>query len=323
MTSEIRTDPFRGRRQLVTGAAGFIGSHLCAALARRGSAKVHAVDNLLFGDWGNIAQSSRVRAHAIDLRDVDVDGFRELLEGVDVLFHFAAQKLNNATSAEDLIATNVAATYRLFEAAASVGVRKIVFASSLYAHGRTSLPPLREDEFVAPDTLYGVTKWTGEGMLRSIQSTATLDTVALRLFFTYGPRQYVGLGYPSVIVTNFNRMLRGEAPLVNGSGEQRLDYVYIDDVVDAVLRAASSSAVGIVNIGSGHAVSINDLTRVMREVAEFKLPPRQGPADWTDGTHRQADPSKANRALGWRASTPLAEGLANVWHWMQAQEPAC
>jgi len=313
----------RDKRHLVTGAAGFIGSHLCSALAAHGSHEVRALDNLLFGDWKNVADTASIRPQAVDLRDIDIAGFRSLLEGVDVLFHFAAQKLNNATSTEDLIATNISATNRLIEAAAQAGVRKIVFASSLYAHGRTSLPALREDDPVTPNTLYGVTKLTGEGMLRSIRRETGIETVALRLFFVYGPRQYVGLGYPSVIITNFERMLRGEAPIVNGSGEQRLDYTFIDDVVEAVLRAASCDVSGTFNIGSGYAVSINELTQAMREVAGFEEPPGSGAPDWTEGSHRQADTALATQSLGWTARTALPAGLQRVWRWMQEREPAC
>ncbi|NKB87451.1 MAG: NAD-dependent epimerase/dehydratase family protein [Acidobacteria bacterium] len=310
----------REHRYLVTGAAGFIGSHLCRALAQLDGAEVRAVDNEMFGRWGSTGETGNIQAIDADIRGLDATDWARDLDGIDTVFHLAAQKLNNATSSDDLLATNLVATNRLFEAAVSAGVRRIVFASSLYAHGRTSAPALREDDRAEPPTLYGVTKLAGEGMLRTLQARNGIETVSLRLFFVYGPRQYVGLGYPSVIVRNFERLLGGEQPQINGTGQQRLDYVYIADVVEAFLRAAHGDFTGVCNIGSGTAISVNELTAAMCRVSGADDDAKSAPADWTDGTFRAADTSRASKVLGWTASTALDEGLSEVWDWLRTRD---
>ena len=139
--------------------------------------------------------------------------------------------------------------------------------------------------------------------------------------FVYGPRQFAGLGYKSVIAKNFERIARGEAPIVFGDGEQALDYTYVDDVVDATLAAAVTDRglPPVMNIGSGHALSINELTRAMLEVAGSDLVPESGPADWTHGTQRSCDPSLAEECLGFRATTDLTTGLGRTYAWGKEQ----
>src|SRR5208282_3392702 len=117
------------------------------------------------------------------------------------------------------------------------GVQKVVFTSSLYAYGRMGAPPLTEEEAPTPHTVYGISKLSGEHLCRHFSLLAKIPVVCLRLFFTYGPRQYSGLGYKSVIVKNFDRILNGQNPIVYGNGNQELDYIYVDDVVSALLLA--------------------------------------------------------------------------------------
>src|SRR5690606_6745753 len=168
-----------------------------------------------------------------DLSDLTFDEMKRLLEGVDVLFHLAAQKhTHRVDSAQRVLAANVMATERLFRAAAAVGVRRVVFASSLFAYGRMVGAPMTESEVAIPNTIYGVSKLTGEGLLRSVTRDTGLEGVTLRLFFIYGPRQFVGLGYPSVIIRSFDRISQGLGPTIYGDGKQALDYVYIDDAID-------------------------------------------------------------------------------------------
>lgn len=313
-----------GRRCVVTGAAGFIGSHLAGRLGRLPGTRVIALDSLVFGSWGNLAREESIRRETADLRELDADALARLLDGTDVLFHLAAQKLNNAESRQALIDCNFAATDRLFTAAARAGVRRIIFSSSLYAYGRMSGPPMDEAERPEPRTLYGVTKLAGEGLLREASRQHGVEGVSVRLFFVYGPRQFAGSGYPSVIVRNFDRLLRGEPPRIHGDGTQSLDYVFVDDVVDALIRATTTDpSPGVVNIGSGRAVSINDLTRVMSEVAGFEGEPVHDAPDWTAGSHRQADTRRAAELLGWQATTPLRTGLQAVWDDLKSASARC
>ena len=310
-----------GSTAMVTGGAGFIGSHLVSSLVRAGAKRVIALDNLAYSKWTNlrISENDAVDCVETDLVDLSSDDLVTRLEGCDVLFHFAAEKHNNAVdSPQRVIDVNVSATARLFDAAGRAGVRKVVFASSLYVYGRGGRRPMSETDMALPSTIYGVSKLTGEGLLREAATRDGFGHVCLRLFFVYGPRQFAGTGYPSVIVRNFLRILRGEEPVIFGDGEQVLDYLHVDDVVGAVLRAAQSQASDeVINIGTGRPVSINLLTETMLRVAQSSLRPKPGPADWTAGTWRVSNPAKAKELLGWEPEVGLDEGLRQVWLWMQ------
>lgn len=318
MSSLSNTLP--GSKFAVTGAAGFIGSHLAHRLVERG-ARVIAIDNLEYGTRGNIPADDAVTFHHADLAALDSRQWQAMLEGCDVLLHFAAEKHNNAIdSPQRVIDANISGTRRLFEAAGRAGVRKVVFASSLYAYGRLAGRPMRETDIPEPATIYGMSKLAGEALLREAGQRFGFDHTVLRLFFVYGPRQYTGLGYPSVIVRNFERILAGEPPLIRGDGQQVLDYVNVRDVVDAVLAVAGRRLdAPIFTVGSGEATSIGHLTRLMLEVAGSSLEPVHGEADWTQGTCRVGDAALLRETLGWKPQVGLREGLEEVWKWLKAQ----
>jgi len=301
-------------RVAVTGVAGFIGSHLAQVLID--DHQVVGFDNCRSGDWGRVPEG--VLRHHLDINSPDIEHWQELLTGTEVLFHLAAEKYNSSKSTpQRVIDTNVSATARLLQAAGRAGVRQVVFTSSLYAYGSTGPEPMREDQPLTPTTYYGMSKVAGENLLRVANRDHGLAWSCARLFFVYGPNQYATGGYKSVILSNFERMSRGEPPVINGSGEQRLDYVYVTDVVDALLRLAEPAQAGVtVNIGSGRAPTVNELTHAMQEVASSSLPPSTAAADWTDGTIRCSDPQLAREHLGWSASTPLQQGLREVWDWL-------
>jgi UDP-glucose 4-epimerase len=245
--------------------------------------------------------------------------FDDLLQDADVCFHLAAEKHNSARDApQRVIDVNISATRRLFEAAVRTRVRKIVFTSSLYAYGSLGPEPMRESDVPLPTTVYGVSKLAGEHLLRASAATSSLAWSVARLFFVYGPHQYADGGYKSVIVSNFERLRRGVRPVVLGDGKQALDYVYVDDVVDALVALADPAHDGLVcNIGSGQAVSVADLTDAMVAVAGRDVEPIWGPPDWTAGSRRVADVDVARDAVGWAARTTLHDGLSRVWASME------
>jgi UDP-glucose 4-epimerase len=213
-----------------------------------------------------------------------------------------------------VVDVNISATRRLFEAAARTRVRKVVFTSSLYAYGSVGPDAMRESDIPVPTTVYGVSKLAGEQLLHVAAGASNLSWSVARLFFVYGPRQYAAGGYKSVIVSNFERLRQGGRPLVLGDGKQSLDYVYVDDAVDALVALADPEHDGLVcNIGSGRAVSVADLTEAMLDVAGLDVEPIWGPADWTAGSRRVADVDLARDALGWSATTTLHDGLTRVW----------
>jgi nucleoside-diphosphate-sugar epimerase len=138
----------------------------------------------------------------------------------------------------------------------------------------------------------------------------------LRLFFIYGPRQFVGLGYPSVIVRTFDRILRGQAPTLYGDGQQSLDYVYVDDAVEAIVRAADTPHVGeVFNVASGTAVKVADLLQTLSDIAGYSGAPKPEPPDWTANSCRVGDPTKASELLDWKTTTSLRDGLTRTFEW--------
>jgi UDP-glucose 4-epimerase len=306
---------------VVTGGGGFIGSHLMSRLYNT-VRRLKTIDSLRYGTWKNLAVpvDPACLVHA-DLTNLTVDEMATQLEGYDVLLHFAAEKHNNAMDApQRIIETNISSIARLFDAAGKVGMRNVVFASSLYAYGRLTGAPMREDDASAPATIYGVSKLAGEGLLREASNRYGFRHLSLRLFFVYGPRQFVGMGYPSVIVKNFTRILKGERPIIFGDGRQVLDYVFIDDVVRAVCAAAEAlHSNEVINIGSGRGVSIDFLTGSMLHTARSDLAPVYAAPDWTAGTSRVSNPEKASKMLGFSAEIGLEEGLERVWSWIKRQ----
>jgi UDP-glucose 4-epimerase len=315
----------RGGRFVVTGGCGFIGSHLCRRLIALGAADVLAIDSLRYGDLSNLGGLDGVRVLQHTLGTDDPAPLVGVLRGADGLFHLAAEKHNQSIdSPVAVMRANIEGTHALYAAASVAGVQRVVFSSSLYAYGRMSGPPMREDEVPLPATIYGISKLAGERLLAHFTRSGAMSGRALRYFFVYGPRQWAGMGYKSVIMKNAERLLAGQPPLVFGDGAQALDYVFVDDVVDATIEALTRpietpSVLPLLNIASGRAVRVNELLATLCEVVGRPYAPEYGPADATAGTNRCGDPTHTEQALGWRASTELRDGLSRVWDFVRAE----
>jgi UDP-glucose 4-epimerase len=308
-------------RALVTGAAGFIGCHLVDALAAAG-VDVIGIDNERSGDWRRVRASCERDPR--DLAALSTDELVDRCRDVDVVFHLAAEKHNSSRATpQRIIDVNISATSRLFEAASRAGCAKVVFTSSLYAYGSMGPGPMRESDVPVPSTMYGVSKLAGEHMLRVAAKEHPFGWTVARLFFVYGPRQFAEGGYKSVIVSNFERLLQGEAPTVYGDGEQALDYVYVDDAVGALLAMSAREHDGkTLNVASGRAVSVNELTEAMLSAGASDLEARTCPPDWTAGSCRVGDPTAAATDLGWKAEIPVEVGLQRCWEWMKKERNA-
>jgi UDP-glucose 4-epimerase len=309
-----------GSTVAVTGGCGFIGSHLIQRL-RRCAVRVLAIDSLAYGRRENLdLTDSGVQLEQLELRNGTCERLRELLRGVDYIFHLAAEKHNQSINSPGrVLDANVMGTYELLAAAADAGVKKFVFASSLYVYGRMSGPPMSEYEVPAPQTIYGISKLDGEHLCRHFFVQRGIPAVCLRFFFVYGPYQYSGLGYKSVIVKNFDRILSGHNPVILGDGNQELDYIYVEDVVSALLLAMTGDDnFGVFNVGNGFGVSINHLTTVMMEVAGANPGCEYGPADTTRGSSRVAATKKFDDRFGPQKRVPLEDGLRRTLEWMTA-----
>jgi UDP-glucose 4-epimerase len=309
----------QGASVVVTGGCGFIGSHLVGALAARGARRIVVIDSLRYGKRENLPEGVPVEVVAHDLGFGDAAEPERACTGADYLFHLAAEKHNQSKDDPTrVLRSNVEGTAALFQAACRAGVKKILFTSSLYAYGRLAGPRMVETETPSPRTVYGISKLTGEHLLAFFAQQYGIDWVTLRYFFVYGPRQFAGTGYKSVIVKSFERLLAGEAPVIFGDGKQALDYVYVDDAVEATCRAMEAPvSAELFNVGSGVPTSVEELVALMLRVSGKSVAPEQGPADWTHGSSRAGDADKIAKVLGWRASTSLEQGLGRTLAWLE------
>jgi UDP-glucose 4-epimerase len=298
-------------RVLVTGGAGFIGSHLVEALAARGD-EVQVVDNLATGSRDNLAPE--VALHELDVRD---EALGELFARLrpEVVFHLAAQA-DVGTSVEQPefdAEVNVVGTVRVLEAARAVGAR-LVFASTGGAiYGECERPAQEEDER-RPVSPYATSKLAGEEYLATWNRLYGTRHVACRLANVYGPRQLPALE-GGVVAIFLDRMHDGRDTEIFGDGSQTRDFVYVADVAQAFAAAAAAGVAGIYNVGTGVPTSILDLYRVCAEIAGTEREPRFAPERRGDIRHSVLDPSRAEREVGWRAEMPLANGVAQTWQW--------
>jgi UDP-glucose 4-epimerase len=310
----------KGSKILVTGGCGFIGSHLVRKLSAMGADRIVIIDSLKYGDMSNIGGENdgiELVRHTIGGKTDDMV-FEKYLKGMDYLFHLAAEKHNQSIDDPlSVLNANLNGTFKLFKCAAESRIKKVIFSSSLYAYGRMNHPAFSESEIPGPRTVYGISKLTGEHFLKYFYENDGLKHVILRYLFVYGPRQYSGMGYKSVIVNNFERLINNNNPIIFGDGRQVLDYIYINDVVDATISAAETEiSCETYNVGSSIPTSINELTDLMIKISGKSLKPAYGPKDSTHGTYRVGDISKIKRELNFHPSVSLEDGLKNTFSWM-------
>lgn len=304
-------------RYLVTGGAGFIGSHLCRHLVAQGHG-VRVLDNLSSGKRANL-EGVEVDWAVGDLRDEAL--LAAALRGVEYVHHHAAIASVAVSVAQPLLEqeVNVVGTLRLLEAARQAGVRRVVFAASAAAYGNNPESPKREEMRPEPASPYGLSKVAGEYYCRIYSEIFGLETVCLRYFNVFGPRQDPASPYSGVISLFARRLLLGQAPLIQGDGEQSRDFVYVEDVVQANLRASQvDQARGeVYNIGCGRSTTIRELAGLLNQLLGTGLEPEFVPARPGDVRCSLADISRARTGLGYAPTFALAEGLARTVEWMR------
>jgi UDP-glucose 4-epimerase len=306
---------------LVTGGAGFIGSHLAEALVRLGH-RVRVVDSFFSGKRSNLAP---VEA---DLELVEGDctspeTAARVVDGMEAVFHEAAVPSVARSVKDPLLShqTNPTATLTMLEAARAAGVRRFVFAGSSSVYGNSPELPKREDMETRPLSPYGVGKLSGEHYVRVFASLFGMETLTLRYFNVFGPRQDPSSPYSGVISRFVTWMLQGQTPVVFGDGEQSRDFTYVANVVDANLAALAAPRLSgeAVNIATSRRVTLMDLLRgVARETGQ-PLRSRHEPERAGDIRHSLADISKAERLIGYRPRFGFEDGLHATVEWYRSQ----
>ena len=292
---------------LITGGAGFIGSHLANSLFDKGFSSITCIDNLSTGDWGRV--NPKINKVEGDIGNLSDQVLGKILEATDVVFHLSAVKLhNNINSFEDLLHNNVTATERLLRISGESSVSTFVFTSSLYAYGLPPVAVISEDTPLEPTTFYGATKVMGEQLVKIMAPKYGFDYSIARLFFMYGENQYAEGGYKSVIVNNFERLIRGAPANVNGDGSQVLDYLHVSDCVTALISMAQNPTNSILNIASGIPITILDLTRYMIEIFGGGSYVHSEP-DWTAETYRVGSNKQLREMFSWKSNIDLRKGL--------------
>ncbi len=302
---------------LVTGGAGFIGSTIADAYIEAGH-EVAVVDNLYSGKRENVP--AKARFHEVDIVSPELAEVIEA-ERPDVVNHHAAQmdvRLSVASPAFDA-EVNVVGTIRLLEAAVKTGVKRVIFASSGgAAYGEQERFPAREEDRTNPVSPYGVSKRSGEHYLFYYHAVHGLPYLALRYANVYGPRQDPH-GEAGVVAIFCEKLLRGEAPRINGDGRQTRDYVFVEDLVRANLKALDSPFVGPMNVGTGRETDVVTLASKLVALSGKRLTPAYGPAKAGEQRRSVIDPTLAKRELGWEPRVRLDEGLVRTYDWFRAR----
>jgi UDP-glucose 4-epimerase len=310
-------------RVLVTGGAGFIGSHLVERLLAGGHV-VRVLDNFSTGSRANLPFAGRYGA-ALEVIEGDIrngQAVASALAGVSLVFHQAAMR-SVPRSVEDPLGANehnVTGTLNVLEAARRTGVRRVVYASSSSVYGDRPDLPKREDQPPAPISPYAVSKTAGEQYAAVWHRLFGLETVGLRYFNVFGPRQDPASEYAAVIPRFILWGLRGEPLQVHGDGEQSRDFTYVDNVVDANVTAAHADGVGgeVFNVGCGARVSLLDIAARLETLLGRRLERRHGPARPGDVRHTLADIDKAKRMLGYMPVVGFDEGFRRTLEYFRA-----
>jgi UDP-glucose 4-epimerase len=313
---------------VVTGGAGFIGSHLVEALVGRGD-RVRVVDDLSSGRVENLPRGQVGEAGSgatIELYRADVaepQPVRAALRGADGVFHEAAQVSVPASmrDPEKSYRVNVMGTLNVLEGSLAEGVGKLVFAASSAAYGDVASLPKREDMTPRPLSPYAAGKLAGESMLATWSRAFGLETVALRYFNVYGPRQADDSPYSGVIAQFARRLLEGRAPTIYGDGEQSRDFVYVADVVRANLLAMERKVEPgtVINVGTGKSVTILSLWQGLARLAHSSIEPVHQPPREGDVLHSLASIERARSLLGFEPRTGLEEGLRRTLDWYRSR----
>ena len=313
-------------RVVVTGAAGFIGSHLCERLLADGN-QVVGIDS--FTDFyeprlkeTNLEAAERNPNFALEELDLVHASIRKVVRGANIVYHLAG--LDGVTPSwgsefDRYVKDNIVATQRLLEALRSAEPQRVVFASGSSVYGEAEMFPTKESAVPKPASPFGMTKLAAEHLAFVYMRTYGLPLTSLRYFTVYGPRQR-----PDMAFVRFMKALVADAEIeIYGDGEQTRDFTYVSDAVDATVKAATADvAGGIVNIGGGSRVTVNRVLETLEEISGLKARRRVLPAAPGDPRHTGASINLARERLAWEPRVSLREGLTRQWRWFQQMREA-
>lgn len=296
-----------------TGGAGFIGMHVIPMLLERGY-NVRLFDNMFRGDRDKVAEL--VNTGRVELIDQDVrygGAVHQAMKGCESVIHFAAVSINKSQADPyESMDINMIGEHNVFAAAADHGVRRLVFASSASVYGDPEKIPMHEDDKLSPLTPYCISKRAGEDLLGFYQRRAGLSWIALRFFNVYGEGQKTTAYYTSVINHFVARLKNGEAPVIDGKGEQSMDFIHVHDIARATVMALECERDNMpINVGTGIDTSIAKLARVLIDAVGVNVEPQFNPRDVLV-SRRAADTTRAREILGFEPTITVEEGMTNL-----------
>ncbi|HVO97299.1 MAG TPA: SDR family oxidoreductase [Bryobacteraceae bacterium] len=305
------------KKYVVTGGAGFIGSALVRTLLGAGG-EVEVIDNLLSGYERNLAEvRDRVRLHIVDIRDGAA--IAPIITGADTVFHLAAipsvpKSIDQPRPSHEV---NINGTYEVFEAALTGKVRRVVYAASSSAYGDSETLPKVETMVAHPKSPYAVQKYVGELYASVFSSCFGLETVSLRFFNVYGPRQDPSSAYSGVLSLFMRNLIARTEPTIFGDGEQSRDFTYVEDVADLCLKAANApgAAGKMYNAGNGGRYTLNQVWALLQQMEGVKIGVKYGPPRAGDVKHSMADTTAAIAELGHAPKFSIEEGLRKTLAW--------
>jgi len=298
---------------LVTGGAGFIGSHIVEELVKQGY-NVKVFDSLIKGKKSSIQylmDEGKIEFIEGDLRNRDL--VDKAMRRVDYVFHTAGiHILRSMESPEECIEVNIKGSYNIFISACDNKVKRIIFSSSSSVYGDPDRLPMSENSEIKPTEPYGASKWMCEKLLEYLSKKHGIDYNILRYFNVYGSRQAVHAYYTTVITSFIKRILNNEAPIIDGKGDQSMDFTHVSDVVNAnILAMKSKNKNEVFNVGTGKPTSITELAEILRKAINSDVKPIFRDREVVC-TKRQADTTKAEKLLGFKSKVSVEEGLRKV-----------
>ena len=307
-----------GEKIMVIGGAGLVGSYIVEQLTREPISEVVVYDNFIRGKHSNLTEALKSKkVRVVEASMLDRDRVRQELENTYCVFLLASlwlgECVNDPRSAWE---TNVLGTWNVIEACKDLGVKRIVYSSSASVYGNALFTPMTEDHPFNNRTTYGATKIACEQMLRAIYEQNNLLYIGLRYMNIFGPRMDYRGTYVSVIMKVLDRIFSNKPPIIYGDGTQVYDFIYVEDVAKAnIFGMKANCSDEFFNIGSGIGTSINELVEMLLDLTGSKLKPEYHPSEQSFVTHRIGSTEKAEKMLGFKAYTPLYEGLKRVVSW--------